>query len=375
MSDFGFGVNYRDARERFVRAASPRARQLAVEVNPCGPGADGEPLASDVAWFGELAATRVLVVISGLHGTEGFAGSAAQIAWIERHGSRALPADVAVLMLHAVNPWGFSHRSRCNENFVDLNRNFVDHGNLPADAPLSAEVHAAVCIDRLDTETVDAGRRQLADLRLTHGELAVERALWGGQYSRPFGLSFGGSRPEWSTAMIRRVLRDRLAHVTHLAFIDWHTGVGDFGEVAFIVPAPARATDQRELARWWGEEAVSAWTRSGLSQVGADGTDLWSVVPGQLRNDFARMFQPTFLAGATVEFGLTLQEDIFEIETVSRYLHLTGRHLDPKFAPHLERMLTYSLSSHPDWRRNVLETGAWLTQAAIDGLAELRAGE
>ena len=32
---------------------------------------------------------------------------------------------LSVLMLHAVNPWGYRHRRRVSENNVDLNRNFA----------------------------------------------------------------------------------------------------------------------------------------------------------------------------------------------------------------------------------------------------------
>ena len=36
-------------------------------------------------------------------------------------------------MIHALNPFGFAHLRRANEDNVDLNRNFVDHegGNYP----------------------------------------------------------------------------------------------------------------------------------------------------------------------------------------------------------------------------------------------------
>jgi hypothetical protein len=366
-----FSKDYAAARSRFLAAVQQHGTLLESAVNPCALGPHGETLACDVAWFGATDATRVVVVFSGIHGTEGAAGSAAQLAWIERHGPQALPPKVAVLMLHALNPWGFAYCSRCNENFVDLNRNFIDHGSPPADAPLSEVVQAAVCVDQLDNATLDRARIEFGKLREQHGEFAIERALWGGQYSRPRGLSFGGQNPQWTNQLLRRVLPAALKNATHVVFIDWHTGVGDFNEVAFILPTPAHASDQRQLAIWWGQDALQAWTRAGLSAQNADGSDMWSAVPGQLRNELAKLIKPQFMAGATVEFGLTLHEDIFAIETVSRFLHITGSHTEPRYAPHLERMLTYSLSTHPLWRATVMTTGARLTQAAAQGLGEL----
>ncbi len=49
---------------------------------------------------------------SGLHGVEGYFGSAVQLAWL--HGVRAgcirIPSGTAVVLVHAVNPHGFAWR-------------------------------------------------------------------------------------------------------------------------------------------------------------------------------------------------------------------------------------------------------------------------
>ena len=37
-----------------------------------------------------------------------------------------MPEDVAIVLVHALNPFGFAWRRRWNENNVDLNRNFLD---------------------------------------------------------------------------------------------------------------------------------------------------------------------------------------------------------------------------------------------------------
>ncbi|MCP4200482.1 MAG: DUF2817 domain-containing protein, partial [bacterium] len=38
-----------------------------------------------------------------------------------------LKADQRVVIVHALNPYGFAHLRRADEDNVDLNRNFVDH--------------------------------------------------------------------------------------------------------------------------------------------------------------------------------------------------------------------------------------------------------
>jgi hypothetical protein len=67
----------------------------------------------------------MLVLISGTHGVEGFAGSACQLAAVRLGLFGELPSDLAVLMIHSINPYGFAFCRRVTESNVDLNRNCV----------------------------------------------------------------------------------------------------------------------------------------------------------------------------------------------------------------------------------------------------------
>ena len=85
----------------------------------------------DVVCLGPSDASKCLILFSAVHGLEGLAGSAAQMAWLSSPQASALPPGVKVIVVHAVNAWGFAWRSRLTEDGVDLNRNFVDHANPP----------------------------------------------------------------------------------------------------------------------------------------------------------------------------------------------------------------------------------------------------
>jgi hypothetical protein len=73
------------------------------------------------------AAETILVHSSGVHGVEGFAGSAIQIAALSRlstgSGDHWRSGSVCTVFVHAVNPFGFASLRRFNENNVDLSRN------------------------------------------------------------------------------------------------------------------------------------------------------------------------------------------------------------------------------------------------------------
>src|SRR5690606_11704356 len=87
---------------------------------------DGNELSLDVARKGPKDARKLLVVSSGTHGVEGYFGSAVQIALLEGLLSRVnLAPHVGVLLIHAINPYGFAWSRRTNEDNVDQNRNFL----------------------------------------------------------------------------------------------------------------------------------------------------------------------------------------------------------------------------------------------------------
>src|SRR5262249_8553202 len=121
-----FSADYFVAKDRFRAAVKKLSARLeTLLLNAKGPG--GEQLGIDIAWFGADTPRRVLLHSSGLHGVEGFAGSAIQLQLLD--DIPALPADAALVVVHVLNPYGMSWLRRTNENNVDLNRNFgTDNG-------------------------------------------------------------------------------------------------------------------------------------------------------------------------------------------------------------------------------------------------------
>ncbi len=125
----GLTTTYQTSRRRFLAAANETGADVATHLHPLR-GIDGEELAIDVASIGPDDAESVLLIVSGTHGVEGFTGSALQHHWLEQHAA-ARPAQLRVVLVHALNPYGFAWVRRVNEDNVDLNRNFVDWSQPP----------------------------------------------------------------------------------------------------------------------------------------------------------------------------------------------------------------------------------------------------
>ena len=74
-------------------------------------------------------APPTLVHLSGTHGVEAYAGSAVQLALLERWAAEPSSAPsargVRVVLVHVLNPFGFYCSRRWNEQGADLNRNML----------------------------------------------------------------------------------------------------------------------------------------------------------------------------------------------------------------------------------------------------------
>ena len=134
-----FSASYAQARVKFLEAAASAGTQIESHRHPL-PGRDGEVLALDVALDGDAQSERLLIVSSACHGVEGFCGSGVQVFALHDADWRqqARDAGVAVLYLHALNPYGFSHLRRVTQEGVDLNRNFHDFSRCRSTPPTAA---------------------------------------------------------------------------------------------------------------------------------------------------------------------------------------------------------------------------------------------
>ena len=144
-----FARDYGEARDKFQGAAAARMLHVERHVHPTARGARDEELSIDAALLGDPNAENLLLLTSAMHGVEGFCGSGCQVALLrdEFINAEVQRGDTAILLCHAINPYGFSHLRRTNEENVDLNRNFWNFGErLPRNAEY-AEIHSTVVPD------------------------------------------------------------------------------------------------------------------------------------------------------------------------------------------------------------------------------------
>ena len=216
-------------------------------------GRDGETLAMDVARDGPRDAPALLVVSSACHGVEGFCGSGVQVSLLGDVAWRAAARDagVAVLHIHALNPYGFSWWRRTTHENVDLNRNWHDFQAVP---PRNADYDelAALLVPPTwppsdDVKSrLDASSPRAASAHCSRRSRAASTTI-------PRALFFGGTSPTWSQVTLRHVLQEHGRHCGRLAWIDLHTGLGPSGHGERIFAGRDDAATVARARAWWGD--------------------------------------------------------------------------------------------------------------------------
>ena len=70
--------------------------------------------------------TNLIVLTTGVHGIEGYIGSAMLDVFFDHIYPTLNTKNTGVLVIANVNPYGMKYMRRYNENNVDLNRNFIE---------------------------------------------------------------------------------------------------------------------------------------------------------------------------------------------------------------------------------------------------------
>ncbi len=354
-----FSVTYSEAREKFRAVAQAAGARLTAYENPNSRGLEGETLTTDVACLGPDDAERVYLTVSGTHGAEGFCGSGAQIGHFQDRLFEAMPPKTKAVMVHAINPYGFSWIRRVTEDNVDLNRNFQDFSKPLPQNKAYEEVHDWLIPAHWEGQGRAAADQAIVDYRKKHGDFAFQSAMSGGQYSRPDGLFFGGQKPTWSNTIFRRILKEHVpAGARKFCSIDFHTGLGPmgYGEPIFIGPYVSGNYERVKL--WFGPEVTNPNDGSSSS------AKVTGTVP-EAYNDLPGGMEVTAIA---LEYGTVPMEQVTEALRGDHWLHAKG---DPKapIAAELRRKVRDAFyTDTPAWKAAIFGRAADFALRAFRGL-------
>ena len=385
LADF-FSADYPTARARFIEAAEQGGlRREAHDIGFSGPA--GKLLSIDSAFLGNPSPDNVVILSSGLHGIEGFFGSAVQLAFLQERAARLdLPSNAAIILIHALNPFGFAWRRRWNENNVDLNRNFLtDYSFRDRDGDYEESRAAYIRLNsllnperppsRLEPYVIKAfaailsqgwGERArlprdqrpspvaiTAILRL--GLAQLRKTIPVGQYEYPQGLFFGGSRAERTTQYLREALPGWLGDARRIIHIDFHTGLGRHGQYKLFVGDEENSEPARQAATWFGADNIEPWGRGTAYRA-----------RGLMATHFASLFGHQRYLCLTAEFGTYSVMRVLRALRAEHQAHRFCRLGSAEYEWAKRLMMEAFCPSSRIWRESTVEQGLGIAERAIE---------
>ena len=356
-----FSQSYAEARGKFLAAADAAGLDAHSRAHPL-LGRDGEALALDVVRDGPADAAGVLLLSSACHGVEGFCGSGVQVALLGdvawREAVRA--AGVAVVYLHALNPYGFSWWRRVTQENVDLNRNFIDFSQpLPAN-PAYDEIHHLLLPTQWPppSEVEEAIARYIAE----RGMPAWQAALSGGQYAHSQGLFYGGHNPTWSHQTLRQSLRDHCQRCRRLAWIDFHTGLGPCGHGERIYAGREDPAGVARAREWWGDAVTSIY----------DGSSSSARLTGLICEAAYQECAQAEYAGIALEYGTVPMPEVMDALRADHWLEVHPETPAPQRDAIKRRMRDAFYVDTDEWKQRIVEQALEAARQALAGLAGVR---
>ncbi len=354
-----FSASYPEARAKFRAAAEAVEADVECFASPLR-GPDGEALSTDIAWIGPRDAERVLTLISGVHGVEGYCGSGAQIDWLRNGEAARMPEGTAALLIHAANPHGFAWTRRATEENVDLNRNWVDFDTRLPENP-DYEVLREALVPREWTGRSRAASAQIFGAYIgAHGFARFQAVVSGGQYGDPRGLFYGGETPTWARRTLSAILTGRLPAARRVAVIDYHTGLGAWGVAEEIVSERRDTATFARAARWFGAGVTSS----------ADGSSVSADLSGDGMIGIPRLLPQAEVTAVTLEFGVRPLEETFDTLRADAWLHRYGVPMSKQGQRIRAKMLAAFYDQSAVWKGMVLGQSMSAIRRALAGLGQ-----
>ena len=357
-----FSSSYAQARVKFLEAAATAGLQIESHNHPL-KGKDGEVLAMDVARSGARDADKLLIISSACHGVEGYCGSGVQVfalhddEWL----AKARDQGVAVLYVHALNPYGFSHVRRATHENVDMNRNFHDFSKPLPDNAAYREISELMLPKVWPPDAQNA--LAVADFIKTRGMPAFQAAISAGQHEFPKGMFFGGTAPTWSNLTLRQVLRDHGTQAQEIAWIDLHTGLGPSGLGERIFACEDDATALQRARAWWDGGGATPITSI------YDGSSSSAFLTGLMWMALAQECPQAQYTGIAMEYGTV---PMIDVSHAMRAEHWLDNHPEasPALATQIKQQFMDAFYTDTDsWKGQIITQARQSMFQAVDGLS------
>lgn len=260
---------------------------------------------------GPMTAPNLIVILSGLHGIEGYVGSALQSKMIEQDLDPK-NTNTDYLFIHALNPYGFKNNRRVNRDNIDLNRNFVlEDKDYQQKNKAYAEINPF--LNPTEAANLNFFSRtgfifSAVKLILQYSLETLREAILKGQYEFKDGLYFGGSNYQYQKNFIDDIALHTFSKYKNVFTLDLHTGYGQKNKLHILADS-MKQPSAPQLNAIFTEDRIDYGDKKKFYRT-----------TGDLITYLGSKSTPTTqVIGATFEFGtLDSQKTLGSIESLRR---------------------------------------------------------
>lgn len=354
QSDVWFPRDYQESRGEFRAVAEQLGGvQESHAIESVGPS--GDLLTIDLLTLGDRHASGCLVLSSGLHGLEGPLGAAIQLGAMRRFLQLGVPANVRIVLIHALNPYGVAYQRRCDAENMDLNRSFMRRGEEHRGAPPLYETLNPFLNPESPPSGFDFFYLRAAVSLVRYGMPSVKQAIAGGQYEFPRGLFYGGKGASETERLLTPHWKSWLGECNRVIHLDVHTGLGRWGELTLLS----------------AEAGESPWQLQSRAALGGTGFEGEREKAGAFtaRGDFglwcAQQAGDIDYAYFCAEFGTYPAIRVLKTLRAENQAHHWGRPGDRAYQKAKQAAAEAFCPSNPAWRQGTVAQGEALCDAAI----------
>jgi hypothetical protein len=236
-----FRETYDENREQFIKIAKSLSNQFKnVEIAKLTVESKVDSdLSIDTLYIpAQDEAKKLIIMTSGIHGIEGFTGSAVQRYFLSEVLDREALKNIGVLIIHGINPYGFKYGRRVSENNVDMNRNFDINKDLFAIKNEDYEKTNQFLNPQNKSKSGYFGNAlffiKTVYYILHYSMKTLRESTLKGQYQFEHGIFFGGSDFETQKGWLEHLILEKTRDYEYIFVIDLHTGYGERAKLHFL---------------------------------------------------------------------------------------------------------------------------------------------
>ena len=322
----------------------------------------------------------LIVIQSGIHGIETYAGSFMQQVFLTDYFQKFWQQGHSILLVHAYNGWGFLNHRRFTESGVDLNRNndtsselFQTKNEKYTYARKYLERKGQVTHPKLDIFflTFHFIWANLKEKWFGHFSTDDFReALGNGQYEYPTEIGFGGRDFEPQTLWAQKRLAEIFKKYQKILVLDFHTGLGVKGQLHMILSGRESKDETKKI-----NELFKRGVANKDYEINDGDSEGFYFTNGDYLSFVRKLNPDAKVIAMAAEYGTMGIFLLEQIQTVNRLLlenqgHWNGYKNDEAKTYTQSLLLDLFAPNETDWWNSVEQKGRALFDDSLTALGE-----